>query len=219
MVQLERLKKLIDSSTREEIADKIGCDQSLVTKHYNGERKVTVDYVVKYAKHFQVSTDYLLGLTEYKSVSVSESSETARQFSDFSGLSEKAIAALRKIKTDNQPEGTQLINFLLENYSFHYLNEDRDDNTLYGEDLLTCLIEYLAIEYYGAGTETIPGYANTSFTKEEKKPFVKNFTYSKRDVMEQVLINRITEKAKEIKKEKFDRIFNRRNSHGNDHQA
>ena len=43
IVRIDRLKKLIDTQTREEIAAGIGCETSLVTKHYNEDRKVTIE--------------------------------------------------------------------------------------------------------------------------------------------------------------------------------
>ncbi|MBQ8943893.1 MAG: helix-turn-helix transcriptional regulator [Clostridia bacterium] len=60
-----RLKPLIDNSgkTNNDIAVAIGCDKSLVTKHYNGDKTISLDFIIKYAKYFNVSTDYLLGLT------------------------------------------------------------------------------------------------------------------------------------------------------------
>lgn len=69
-VVLDRFKALVDNSgkTRQEIAQIIGCDTSTVTKQYNGDMKISVDYLVKYAKLFEVSTDYLLGLTIFPSI-------------------------------------------------------------------------------------------------------------------------------------------------------
>lgn len=62
---LDRLKQLIDSKqSRQVIATELGCDVSTITKHYNGDRAVTIDYLVKYARYFDVSTDYLLGLAK-----------------------------------------------------------------------------------------------------------------------------------------------------------
>ena len=63
-VKIDRLKKLIDRKTREEIAAGIGCDTSLVTKHYNEDRTVTLEHLAKYCAFFHVSADYLLGLTD-----------------------------------------------------------------------------------------------------------------------------------------------------------
>ena len=63
-VILERLRNLIDSSgkTRDGIAKAIECDTSTITKHYNGNRQVAPEFIIKYAQFFNVSSDYLLGL-------------------------------------------------------------------------------------------------------------------------------------------------------------
>ena len=63
-VILERFQELIRDSgkTRQVIAQEIGCDTSTVTKQFNGDMKISVDYLVKYARYFHVSTDYLLGM-------------------------------------------------------------------------------------------------------------------------------------------------------------
>lgn len=87
-IVLVRLRNLIDNTTvsRKVIADKIGCDVSTVTKHYNGDRNLTIDYVIKYAKYFNVSADYLLGLSEAKT-----SDKDLQYVCNFTGLSEESV--------------------------------------------------------------------------------------------------------------------------------
>ena len=91
-ITTERLRNLIDKTgqTREYIAQNIGCDTSMVTKHYNGSRNITVDYVVKYAKHFSVSTDYLLGLTNAETTD-----KDIRYICDYTGLTEDAVILIK----------------------------------------------------------------------------------------------------------------------------
>lgn len=96
-VVLERLRQLIDTKTREEIAKQLKCDTSLVTKHYNGKREVTPEYVVKYARYFSVSTDYLFGITEHKTPIDSEEGEIVRVICDYTGLNKSVIEKLHSI--------------------------------------------------------------------------------------------------------------------------
>ncbi len=96
-VSLERLRKLIDTKTREEIAKRLECDASLVTKHYNGKREVTAEYVVKYAKYFGVSADYLLGIAEHKTPIDTIEGEIIRSVCDYTGLNEQAVEKLHSI--------------------------------------------------------------------------------------------------------------------------
>lgn len=98
-VNLKRLKELIDTKTREEIATAIHCDTSLITKHYNGNREITVDYVVKYAKYFNVSADYLLGLTETKSQDTK-----IKDICEYTGLNEEAVERLHRYIKETNPD-------------------------------------------------------------------------------------------------------------------
>lgn len=88
---VQRLRKLIDDTglARQEIADEIGCDVSTITKHYNGTRNITTDFIVMYTKYFKVSTDYLLGMTDAKTTD-----KDRRYITDVTGLSEGAVDSL-----------------------------------------------------------------------------------------------------------------------------
>lgn len=97
LINLERLKSLIDKKkSRKVIADKIGCDVSLITRHYNGERIVTIDYLKKYAEYFEVSSDYLLGLSD------APTSDKDLQFiCDSTGLNIETINQLIELDNNN----------------------------------------------------------------------------------------------------------------------
>lgn len=96
MIRIDRLRNLINAvPARQNIADDIGCDVSLITKHYNGQRAVTMEYLVKYANYFGVSTDYLLGLTE-----VATTDTDLKTVCDYTGLNEEAIESIRTIKSN-----------------------------------------------------------------------------------------------------------------------
>lgn len=65
LVKIDRLRKLIDKEkSRQVIADSFGCNVSTITKHYNGDNPVDLEMLYNYAKYFNVSTDYLLGLSD-----------------------------------------------------------------------------------------------------------------------------------------------------------
>lgn len=57
-----RLEKKI---TQKNLAEILGCNQSMVTRWEKLECEPTETYIVKVARYFNVSTDYLLGLTDY----------------------------------------------------------------------------------------------------------------------------------------------------------
>ena len=54
-----------DSDIRQkEIAAYLLCDQSLYSKYERGERPLSLEYAVKLAEYYNVSVDYLVGLTD-----------------------------------------------------------------------------------------------------------------------------------------------------------
>lgn len=50
--------------TQKQIAEYLMCDQSLYSKYERGERVVPLEIMVKLAKFYQTSIDYLAGLTD-----------------------------------------------------------------------------------------------------------------------------------------------------------
>ena len=109
-VILQRVRKLIDGSgcSRQVIANAIGCDVSTITKQYNGDRIITVDYIIKYATIFNVSADYLLGLSNTPTTN-----KNIQFICDYTGLEENSIEELRKGK--NAVFYTTLLNFMINN--------------------------------------------------------------------------------------------------------
>jgi transcriptional regulator with XRE-family HTH domain len=50
--------------TQKEVAGYLFCDQSLYSKYERGLRDVPVSIIIKLAKLYKTSTDYILGLTD-----------------------------------------------------------------------------------------------------------------------------------------------------------
>lgn len=50
--------------TQKQVAQYLMCDQSLYSKYERGERPVTVDILIKLARFYETSVDYLLGLKD-----------------------------------------------------------------------------------------------------------------------------------------------------------
>lgn len=55
-----------NDKTQKEISEYLFCDQSLYSKYERGVREVPVTIIIKLAKFYGVSTDYILGLTDRK---------------------------------------------------------------------------------------------------------------------------------------------------------
>lgn len=52
--------------TQKQIADYLMCDQSLYSKYEREEREIPLHLMVRLAQYYQVSVDYLAGLTNIK---------------------------------------------------------------------------------------------------------------------------------------------------------
>ena len=63
-----RIRDLREDSdkTQKQIAQYLMCDQSLYSKYEREERPLPLEYAVKLAQYYQVSMDYLVGLTNEK---------------------------------------------------------------------------------------------------------------------------------------------------------
>ena len=61
-----RIRNLREDSdrTQKEVAEYLFCDQSLYSKYESGIREVPVAVIIKLAKLYNTSTDYILGLTD-----------------------------------------------------------------------------------------------------------------------------------------------------------
>lgn len=99
-ITTQRFRELIDNEKyakvpRAEIAKALNCDTSTITKYYNGQRQLSVDSIIKFSKYFNVSSDYLLGLTD------SATTDKDIQFiCDYTGLDYKAIYYLSLFKRE-----------------------------------------------------------------------------------------------------------------------
>ena len=52
--------------TQQQVAQYLMCDQSLYSKYERGERDVPLNIMIKLARFYKTSIDYLVGLTENK---------------------------------------------------------------------------------------------------------------------------------------------------------
>ena len=66
MKYYERIKNLrIDcDKSQKEIAELLGTDQSYYAKYENGKRPLPIDRLKKLCEYYNVSADYILGLSE-----------------------------------------------------------------------------------------------------------------------------------------------------------
>ncbi|MBE5952490.1 MAG: helix-turn-helix transcriptional regulator [Lachnospiraceae bacterium] len=64
----QRLEDLrIDNDkTQAELADYLGCQREVYRRYEKGTRQIPIDFLIKLAKLYHVSIDYLVGLTDEK---------------------------------------------------------------------------------------------------------------------------------------------------------
>ena len=140
-ITVERLRRLIDETglARQAIADEMGCDVSTITKHYNGTRNLTIDFIAMYARYFNVSSDYLLGLSEVRTVSP----DTA-MICRVTGLDDKAVRTLSEINEptsfESPKEIIKTLNYLIGELDYR---EQEDGYSCNGQSVLLRLAEYL----------------------------------------------------------------------------
>lgn len=63
--------RLEKNLTQKQIADRIGLAISAVSSYESGTRYPTYETLIKFARIFHVSTDYLLGITDKRNIDVS----------------------------------------------------------------------------------------------------------------------------------------------------
>lgn len=95
-IDMDRFCKLCYKFTDQEISDAAGIERSLVTKHRNNTRNISIADLIKYAKAFNVSVDYLLG-TDTDEVTPEEFKQ---KVCEYTGLNEIAVDNLHTIKVE-----------------------------------------------------------------------------------------------------------------------
>ena len=56
--------RIDNDKTQKEIAEYLLCNRQVYTRYENGLREIPVSMVIKLAKYYQVTTDYILGVSE-----------------------------------------------------------------------------------------------------------------------------------------------------------
>ncbi|MCD8120810.1 MAG: helix-turn-helix domain-containing protein [Clostridiales bacterium] len=93
----KRLKELRGEKTLQTIADDLGISRISLGYYEKGERKPDIEMVSRMADYFNVSADYLIGISDVK-----VRNESIQFIHDKTGLSEKAINSLCKINRMNK---------------------------------------------------------------------------------------------------------------------
>ena len=119
----ERFNELVGNATQEEIAKKLNTSRQNVGNWKKGKSRPDIFALAEISKAYNVSTDYLLGLTDIKSTDT-----TIKDICEYTGLNEKSIELIENIKKYDdikEKNGTKhkhtyidTLNILLEGLNF-----------------------------------------------------------------------------------------------------
>ncbi len=83
--------------SQESLLETLGVTQQTLSRYEKGERQASLDFVIKAAKHYNVTADYLLGLSDCKSVE-----QDMQTVCKATGLSESSIETLQDVVSDTE---------------------------------------------------------------------------------------------------------------------
>ncbi|MBQ8011155.1 MAG: helix-turn-helix transcriptional regulator [Oscillospiraceae bacterium] len=114
----ERLKQLRGNLTQTEAAEKIGITAQTLGRYENDQRKPDSEVIVMLCKHYGVSADYLLGLSDVKTVDAD-----IHAACKVTGLSEDAVQALVDNHKKYDEDCFDALSYVIESDIFYKLGE------------------------------------------------------------------------------------------------
>ena len=128
--------------TQQELANELGIQKTQISDLERGKKGMTINELKKYSKFFNVTTEYLLGLSDNKY-------HKTFNIGAYLGLSDKAIENLRYYHTSEVSKMfnyMQLINFLIENIKSDEL--ERIDRYLFAKPTSFLIRDEAKDDYY-----------------------------------------------------------------------
>lgn len=198
-----RIKQLREEKglTQEKLSKEINISRDMIGR-YETDRTVPTDNLVRIAKYFKTTTDYLLGLTDSKSIE-----EDNQVISNKIGFDDEDIKILEHLKK-YRPEVLETIRFLIKQEEDNAPTGPTLDNKkaykLYEKELEEYEKTHLPI------LSTISNYFNTEIPEEEEKFFInnelkkhidisKNGVISTNEILNKTFLEEITQKLKNAK--------------------
>ena len=111
-----RIRELVSENniTQNALAKEIGVTRQAISQYCDGSSVPNADKLLKLVQFFNVSADYLLGVTDAKT-----NDKDVQFISDYTGLNESVIVALADSEMPNYI--AQLLNLLSKTYKSEYL--------------------------------------------------------------------------------------------------
>lgn len=150
----KRLRELRGNRTLKEVADELGISRASLGFYEDGSRKPDIEVLVKIADYYNVSADYLLGISDTPSTDTE-----IKTLSDNFGINLRNAGNLKYFKK-NTSKSDLFIKFWLED-----LNWMIDTELL---DLITTYLHFSATHFYVCGNkeETLCPIADLDFFDE-----------------------------------------------------
>lgn len=112
--------------TQQELADAIGITRQSLSRYEIAARTINVDVLGALARHFEVSADYLLGLSDVKSTE-----QDMKVACEVTGLTEKAIENIKISFRNVPPDVARFMSFHLELLEFSQKeNDEKESDTI-----------------------------------------------------------------------------------------
>jgi|LSQX01.2.fsa_nt_gb transcriptional regulator with XRE-family HTH domain len=203
----ERIKYIRTNKlfTQDDLANDIGRLREEVNMYEKGSRGFDFTTLVQIANALDVSTDYLLGRTEFESFD-----EDIRITNKTIGLSDKAINNLKQLKEYGNGALFDTINFLLEQEEYPYETEflNAVNSPVDNEVKKHCDKSMRAYEKKNIQNVliAIDNYFHISIDKEHKLYLVNNGVKTKDDFSNEKQLNILTQRTVNSK-EIIDKVF------------
>lgn len=105
---------------QEDLAKALNCNRGTIANYEKGARTPDAETLAKIAKHYNTTTDYIVGLSD-----VTTSNITVTEICDYTGLNEKSINQLHFFK--KAVNGSVSLEDIPEEYLKYFLNKSIDE--------------------------------------------------------------------------------------------
>ena len=111
----QRLSSIVTDTA--ELADYLGCSIQAISQFKRGTSYPKIENIAKIAKHYDVSIDYLFGLTDVRTPDIN-----VQAVSKYTGLSEKSIETLHAMAEHGYVYKLRRTDYDIA-YNEHYLSD------------------------------------------------------------------------------------------------
>jgi DNA-binding XRE family transcriptional regulator len=137
----ERLKTLRGKNYKDKIAKDLGLHPQTYGRYEAGTRKPDSEMIVKIANHYNVSTDYLLGLTDHPT-----NDKDLASAAEYLGISQSAAKEIKGLKTDLQKNVLKELARYLKSLDFGNMIENTEKMIVFNEFHSRCIREYCVLK-------------------------------------------------------------------------